>query len=222
MTNLTPRLPKRERTRLQLIDAAIQVFSARGVMAATIQEIANVAGMTTGTVYNHFSTKDEVVQQVALWLGDTLCRRIADSQANISEGAERMAIGNRRYVWLAEQSPQWALLLLDVLAAAPKVLMQLRDYALVDLQLGIAQGSFTVASEAAAMDLISGTVTQAMISVALGLAPANHGSAIATLVLRGLGMAYDEAMEVASRPLPGFADMPVAVVSRAPRGAHHK
>jgi AcrR family transcriptional regulator len=95
-STLAPRLPKRMRTRLQLVDAAIQVFSARGVNAATIQEIAEVAGMTTGTVYNHFSTKDEIVQQAAMWLGDTLCRRIADSQANIAEGAERMAIGNRR------------------------------------------------------------------------------------------------------------------------------
>jgi AcrR family transcriptional regulator len=201
-TSMPPRLPKRERTRLQLVDAAIQVFSARGVTAASIQEIANVAGMTTGTVYNHFSTKDEIVQHVALWLGDTLCRRIADSHAGIPEGAERMAIGNRRYIWLAEQSPEWALLLLDVLPASPKIWLELRAYAQADLRLGIQQKSFSVPSEAAALDVISGTVTQAMRTVALGMAPANHGSAIAALVLRGLGMDSKAAQEVATRPLP--------------------
>ena len=34
-------LGKRERTRRQLLLAAVQVFSARGVAGATIQEIAN-------------------------------------------------------------------------------------------------------------------------------------------------------------------------------------
>lgn len=216
---LAPRLPKRERTRLQLVDAAIQVFSARGVIAATIQEIADVAGMTTGTVYNHFSTKDEIVQHVALWLGDTLCRRIADSHAGILEGAERMAIGNRRYIWLAEQSPQWALLLLDVLPAAPNVWLTLRAYAQADLQLGLRQKSFSVASEAAAMDVISGTITQAMRTVALGLAPPNHGSAVAALVLRSLGLDHDAADEVASRPLPDFVDATTVVSTAIARPA---
>lgn len=216
---LAPRLPKRERTRLQLVDAAIQVFSARGVTAATIQEIANVAGMTTGTVYNHFSTKDEIIQHAALWLGDTLCRRISDSQANIPEGAERMAIGNRRYIWLAEQSPEWALLLLDVLPAAPNVWQALQAYALADLQLGMQQKSFSIASEAAAMDLIGGTINQAMRTVALGLAPPEHGSTVAALVLRGLGMASDAALEVATRPLPDFVDTVTAAGTTAARTA---
>jgi len=120
-----------------------------------------------------------------------------------------MAIGNRRYIWLAEQSPQWALLLLDVLPAAPNVWLTLQAYAKADLQLGMEQKSFHVSSEAAAMDVISGTVMQAMRTVALGLSPPNHGSAIAALVLRSLGMGNDDAAEVAGRPLPDFVDVPI-------------
>jgi len=200
----TERVPKRERTRRQLISAAIRVLSARGVADATIQEIAAVAETTAGTVYNHFRTKNDVVQAVALWVTDSLCRRIADSYAHVGEGAERMAIGNRRYIWLAEQSPAWALLLLDVATAAPDLMQQITGDARADLKLGIRQKSFRVASEAAAMDLISGTVAQAMRSVAHGFAPARHGSAVAATVLRGLGMPFDEALEVARRPLPEF------------------
>src|SRR5688572_23629605 len=83
--SLAPGLPKRERTRAQLVDAALKVFSARGVAASTIQEIADVAGMTTGTVYNHFKTKDELLREVALHLAGTLCERITDSQAGVTE-----------------------------------------------------------------------------------------------------------------------------------------
>lgn len=197
-------LPKRERTRAQLVDAALRVFSVRGVAAGTIQEIADVAGMTTGTIYNHFKTKEEVLSEVAVRLATTLCSRIADSQEGVKEGAERMAIGGRRYVWLAEVAPQWALLMLDVAAAAPQLLVHIRKFALADLRLGVKQKAFRIASEEVAIDLINGAGTNAMRSVALGLAPPSHGADMAACVLRGLGVPYDKAQEIAHRPLPDF------------------
>jgi len=93
-----PGLLKRERTRVQLVQAAIRVFGSRGYGDATIQEIAAAAGVTTGTVYNHFKTKEDVARGVAMLLADTLCRRITDSQQGVAEGAQRMAIGIQRYI----------------------------------------------------------------------------------------------------------------------------
>jgi len=193
---------KRERTRLQLVEAAIKVFSARGVAAATVQEIAAVAGMTTGTFYNHFGTRDELTQAVATALMHTLCDRITDSFAHVAEGAERMAIGQRRYLWLARESPPWALLLLDMLAVAPGLLEGIRSYMVADLRLGVRQKSFRVTSEDAAVDMIQGTTSMAIRRIALGLAREKHDVAVATMVLRGLGMSADAAAEVAKRPLP--------------------
>jgi hypothetical protein len=141
---------------------------------------------------------------VALWVAGALCRRISDSYRHIDDGAQRMAIGNRRYVWLAEESPAWASLLLDVGTAVPRLMQQMGNDARADLRLGIRQKRFRVASEAAAMDLIGGTIAQAMRSVVHGIAPARHDVAVAATVLRGLGMRFDEALEVARRPLPDF------------------
>jgi AcrR family transcriptional regulator len=205
-----PGLLKRERTRVQLVQAAIKVFSARGYANATMQELAAVAGMTTGTVYNHFKTKEEVASAVAVLLADTLCRRITDSQQGVEEGAQRMAIGSQRYIWLAEQSPAWALMMLEVSAAAPELLLEIRDYALADLRLGVRQKAFRIPGEMAAMDLINGTVAQAMRSVASGQAPAGHGREVATCLLRGLGMEHAAAKEVACRRLPPFPPMGAA------------
>lgn len=195
---------KRVRTRRQLIAAAIGVLSERGVGAATMQEIAAAAEMAPATLYNHFKTKDELIQAVALHVADTLCRRIAQSYAHVRDAAERMAIGNRRYVWLAEQSPPWAMLVLDVASIVPRLTQQVSADARADLRLGIKQKRFRVTSEAAAMDLINGTISQAMRSVAHGAAPARHDVMVAATVLRGLGMPFDESLEVARRPLPDF------------------
>jgi AcrR family transcriptional regulator len=193
---------KRERTRRQLLASAVRVLSERGTREATIQEIAAAAGMATATVYNHFRTREEVVREVAVWLAETLCVAIGRSHGQVKQGAERMAIGNRRYIWLAEQSPAWAMLLLDVTEEVPDQLQRIMAFPLADLRLGVVQQSFRIESEAAAMNMVSGTVAEAMRSVALGLAPPGHGVAVATTVLRGLGVPFAQAARIASRPLP--------------------
>jgi AcrR family transcriptional regulator len=182
-----------------------------------VQEVAQVAGVTTGTVYNHFASKEALVERLALTLADSLCRAIDESYSHISDGAERMAIGQRRYVWLAAASPAWTLMLLDVLPAAPKVLEEIQKYSLADLRLGIRQKQFKVTSEAAALDMINGLGSFAMRRVALGLAPPQHDVACAALVLRALGLPADQAAQVARRPLPEFrsaADEPPKAAAR--------
>lgn len=193
---------KRERTQAQLIQASVKVISARGVAAATIQEVAQVAGVTAGTVYNHFASREALLERVAITLADSLYRAIDDSFAHITDAAERMAIGHRRYLWLAAVSPAWALMMLDVLPVAPRVLEEIQKYPLADLRLGVKQKKFKVVSEAAAMDMINGVGTYAMRRVALGLAPPRHDVACAGLLLRALGLPPEEAAEVAKRPLP--------------------
>jgi AcrR family transcriptional regulator len=189
------------------VSAAARLFYRQGIGSVSVDAVADAAGVTKRTLYNHFRSKDEVVQGVSLWIAETLCHRIAESYAHIREGAERMAIGNRRYIWLAMRSPAWALLTLDVGAAAPHLVRKISADALADLRLGVRQKAFRIASEAAAMDLITGTVSQAMRSVALRQAPPRHDSAVATTVLRGLGLPFELAQQVARRPLP---DLPGA------------
>jgi AcrR family transcriptional regulator len=202
MSVTVPRLPKRERTRRTLLQAAVGVIAARGVEAASVQEIAAAAGVANGTFYLHFRDKAAVVEGVASWLAASLCERIAASQAEIKDGAERMAIGNRRYVLLAMENPGWARLLLDIAPAAPERLAEISRYPLADLDLGRRQGRFQVRDRQAGLDLVMGTVAQAMRTVALARAPPSYPSLIAALVLRGLGMAAAEADAVARRPLP--------------------
>jgi AcrR family transcriptional regulator len=193
---------KRERTQSALVRAAVQVFGARGIAAATIQEVAQAAGMTPATVYNHFASKEALLERVGVVLAQSLCRAIAASQAAVPDGAERVVIGLRRYVLLAAESPGWTLLLLDIAAANPRLLKEIEAYPLADLQLAARQKRVKIPSEAAALDVLMGVSTQAMRRVALGDAPAKHDVAIATVVLRALGMDPDEAAAVAKRPLP--------------------
>jgi AcrR family transcriptional regulator len=47
--------------RAQILDAAAQVFAAKGFHRATIKEIARAAGVADGTIYTYFQNKDDLL-----------------------------------------------------------------------------------------------------------------------------------------------------------------
>jgi AcrR family transcriptional regulator len=58
---LTTRDQQREETRLRVRDAAVRVFRRDGFDAARIDDVAKEAGVSRGTFYFHFPTKDDVL-----------------------------------------------------------------------------------------------------------------------------------------------------------------
>lgn len=53
-----------EKTRESLIDAAEQVFISKGIGAASLEEIAQLAGVTRGALYWHFENKSALLMAV--------------------------------------------------------------------------------------------------------------------------------------------------------------
>ena len=69
---------KRERTRRRLIEAAFQVVAERGFHAASVDQIAGAAGVSTGALYANFRTKDDLLfvafEEHLRWFADSLER----------------------------------------------------------------------------------------------------------------------------------------------------
>lgn len=53
-----------QQTRGRILDSAEQVFLDHGVGAATLQQIADAAGVTRGAVYHHFQDKREILDEM--------------------------------------------------------------------------------------------------------------------------------------------------------------
>jgi len=49
-----------ERSRRQVLDAALELFSHRGYRATTVRDIAGEANVSTGNVYHHFPDKESI------------------------------------------------------------------------------------------------------------------------------------------------------------------
>ena len=65
MSDSGPILPRRERLRRErkerILDAAAAVFAQKGFHQATIREIAALADVADGTIYNYFDTKSDLL-----------------------------------------------------------------------------------------------------------------------------------------------------------------
>jgi AcrR family transcriptional regulator len=59
MARLT-RAESQTRTRERLLDAAAEMFTAKGFTASSLEEIAEAAGFSRGAVYSNFAGKDEL------------------------------------------------------------------------------------------------------------------------------------------------------------------
>jgi AcrR family transcriptional regulator len=53
-----------EERRNQILDAAIEVFGNKGLDVATVDEIAQTVGISKGTIYLYFKSKDEIFDAI--------------------------------------------------------------------------------------------------------------------------------------------------------------
>jgi AcrR family transcriptional regulator len=200
---LRPVTRARARTERLLVDAALRVFARKGVGAAALHEVAAEAGVSNGTFYNYFRSRDELLAATSLTMAERIFAEITASSTGVDDPAERVAIGTRRFILTAVEDATWGAALLRVWASTPLLVDRTAMPLLQDLRLGKRRKRLRYASEAAAIDLVQGSVLAAMRTILERRAGTEHAHHIAAIVLRGLGIDGAEADAIASRPLPG-------------------
>lgn len=75
-TRMINRAARREARGKELVDAALAVFSSKGVGATSVDDIVRAAGVAKGTFYLYFSTKDDAVNAVAERMVEGVADRI--------------------------------------------------------------------------------------------------------------------------------------------------
>ena len=61
MSKRTAKQERAERTRIEILQAAIELFARRGILATTMNELAKAIKMTPGALYWHFPTKEDLL-----------------------------------------------------------------------------------------------------------------------------------------------------------------
>ncbi|NLP46808.1 MAG: TetR/AcrR family transcriptional regulator [Epulopiscium sp.] len=61
----------KEKRRIQIIKASMKVFGEHGFYKGTVEDIAIQAGLGKGTIYEYFSSKKEIFQQMLSYMFET-------------------------------------------------------------------------------------------------------------------------------------------------------
>jgi len=83
------RLPRDQR-RIQLLDAASEVFAAKGYHAAAMDDIADVAGVSKPVLYQHFPSKLDLYLALLDQSCDRLVEVVEEALAATEDNADRV------------------------------------------------------------------------------------------------------------------------------------
>src|SRR3984893_4629037 len=84
--------PRREKTRLDLIQAAERVISRKGYHQARIADIATEADVGLGTFYLHFKTKNEIFIELIETGAAELREMINTAKAGVESAEDKLRI----------------------------------------------------------------------------------------------------------------------------------
>jgi AcrR family transcriptional regulator len=203
---------RRARTRQKLTDAAAVLISEKGVAGLRIQEITERADVALGSFYNHFESKEELVEAVVADTIDVRAQAIVVQMASIEDPAEVVSFACRRVIRIAYDEPELAWLFVHLDRADVLFEAMVLPYWMETLERGIASQRFDIGDTHIALTGVTGGALAVMRAVLDRRYGGDADAVFAEGVLRSLGLAHADAHEIVSRPLPepGDADQKAA------------
>jgi AcrR family transcriptional regulator len=101
---VTVRLPAAER-RAQLLLAARSVFAAEGFQSATMDTVANEAGVTKPVLYQHFPSKRDLFLELLHDVGDRLAAAVGRATAAATSAEAQVIDGFAAYFHFVADHP---------------------------------------------------------------------------------------------------------------------
>jgi AcrR family transcriptional regulator len=106
----TPRLSADAR-REQILDVAIDVFGRSGYFGASMNDIAEAAGVTKPVLYQHFDSKSDLYSALLDEVGARMLDAIVKATADATDGKQQTEQGFRAYFrWVAHRHDEFMLL----------------------------------------------------------------------------------------------------------------
>jgi AcrR family transcriptional regulator len=208
---------KKRRNRQALIDAAYRVMSEKGIDAATMYEIAEMADVGSGTAYNYFTSKDELAIAVIEQVMSRLAKRIEAVTDKFKDPAQVYAFGIRNVMIAATTDHRWRSLLRRSEVIAGAMYRVMGPYAIRDIRNAVTAGRYRVETP----ELTWWLATHAIVGLGIAvnereLEPKAIDEAVVNLLCM-VGLPRDEAWEIARRPCPKLP--PEEAATKLPREA---
>ena len=108
-----------DRRRRQIADAAVQLFVKNGFHKTTTRQIARTAGISIGSLYEYFASKEDILYMVCDFIHAEVERGVAQSMTRASGGRNALAGVIREYFSVCHQMSDFILLIYQETQSLP-------------------------------------------------------------------------------------------------------
>jgi AcrR family transcriptional regulator len=192
---------RREITRAKLIAAAARVVARLGQEKATIDDFIQAAGVSRGTFYNYFPTRDQIVDALWAHVGRTPFLEIHDSCRKIKDPALGLIAETKLITSRAGSDEVWGWLIYSLSGDFETVNEDLLTFPLPMLKEGIATGRFVVRDLDAARDAVVNIVRGGIFAKLIHRSSADYERSVWEMILLALGNDSNEAALVVQQAL---------------------
>jgi AcrR family transcriptional regulator len=187
---------RRERTRRRLIDAGRALIAERGVAGLRIQEITERADVALGSFYNHFPTKEHLVEQVVSESLTDLAATTVNTAEPSTDPAYVVAAACHDVTQLAHSDPDLARLVVNLSHADVRFTAATYPWARIALNRGIDSGRFVVPDAEVALTSVIGGAFALIREILAGRHSPGAERSFAGFVLAALGLQQPEITKI--------------------------
>ncbi|HXQ13178.1 MAG TPA: helix-turn-helix domain-containing protein [Caulobacteraceae bacterium] len=187
--------------------AGRRLFSQHPIDAVTVDDIVQAAEVGKGSFYNHFTDREALARAISAQIRASIESAVAQANANVDDPARRLARAVCTYLRYALDEPEQAGVLVHIHAGHTSLTAPLNRGLVEDLETGLANGRFDVATVESGVLYVLGVTQLALVRV---VQEPNQAFAISlsqqvcALVLRGLGIRAAEADQIAAQASDGI------------------
>ncbi len=100
-----------QRRRRQIADAAVQLFIDRGFHKTTTRQIARASGISIGSLYEYFASKEDILYMVCESIHAEVERGVTEAMSRRTAGPEALAGVIRQYFMVCHRMSDFILLI---------------------------------------------------------------------------------------------------------------
>jgi len=193
---------RRADTRARIIAAAFEIFGDENGLFARIEDVADMAGVTRATFYNHFTNMGELREALTQEVTHDFLLAVTRTVNLLPDLRERCTAATRFYLHRAADDPRWGWSMVNISAGGLIFGAETYREAEKTVREGIEGDALPILSPELGRDILLGSALAAVTTILRGEAPAEYPEAVAGYILYALGVPFEEAKAIAHLPLP--------------------
>jgi AcrR family transcriptional regulator len=182
-----------------------EIIAERGFEGLVIQDITQRADVGYGSFYNHFPSKDAIVEAVieAAHLRTKQMYEHLDGIA--TDRVEAFATDLRMWFHVSTADTLWGWFMIRTVLSAKEFRLEIASLLKRAVHAGLEDGAFKYGDAGMAHEIVAGLLLLGTLKLVSGEVSEDHADKLVATALRTLGVAEDKIAWALERPLPELA-----------------